>query len=67
MYAFNRKSIKMIHTTIYIIYQSILINNVNHDTKQCLFSHTLNCVRKTKKQANKETSKETKQLLMTTV
>jgi hypothetical protein len=29
MYAFNRKSINMIHTTIYIIYQSILINNVN--------------------------------------
>ena len=41
--------------TIYIIYQSILINNVNHDTKQCLFSHTLNCLRKTKYK-NKQTS-----------
>ena len=58
MYAFNRKSINMIHTTIYIIYQSILINNVNHDTKQCLFWHTLNCLRKTKYK-NKQTSKQT--------
>ena len=57
MYAFNRKSINIIHTTIYIIYQSILINNVNHDTKQCLFWHTLNCLRKSKYK-NKQTSKQ---------
>ena len=48
----------MIHKTIYIIYQSILINNVNHDTNKCLFSHTLKCLRKTKYK-NKQTSKQT--------
>ena len=55
IYAFNRKSINMIHTTIYIIYQSILINNVNHDAYKCLCWHTLNCLRKTKYK-NKQTS-----------
>ena len=51
------------YSRLYIYYiSSILINNVIHDTKNCLFWHTLNCLEKknikTNKQGNKQTNKE---------